>query len=63
MKTHREQEKDKVPQRQDRTYCVNGLWYFERRGGGQYGPFDTQKEVEKALREFIDSHEAIKKRH
>lgn len=63
MKAHREHEKEKVPSRQDRTYCINGLWYFERRGGGQQGPFDTQEEMESALREFIQLHEDVKKRH
>lgn len=52
----------KAPPRQSRCYNVSGLWYFELRGGGQHGPYDTKQEMEAALNEFIALHEEVKKR-
>ena len=37
----------------ERTFHINNLWYFEVRGGGQQGPFDSQEQMEAALAEFI----------
>ena len=42
------------PERIQRTYNINGLWYFELRGGGQMGPFDSEEEMLAALQEFIE---------
>ncbi|MDH5483680.1 MAG: DUF6316 family protein [Gammaproteobacteria bacterium] len=39
--------------RMERTYNINNLWYFELRGGGQQGPFDSEEEMQAALEEFI----------
>lgn len=50
------------PREQQRCYSVNGLWYFELRGGGQHGPYDSKQEMENALHEFITLHEELKER-
>lgn len=44
----------------ERTYNVGNLWYFELRGGGQKGPFDSKEDMEKALNDFISLHQEIK---
>lgn len=48
----RDQDRDDL-NRIKRTYNVNELWYFELRGGGQQGPFDSEKEMKHALNTFI----------
>lgn len=45
--------------RSSRGYQVNGLWYFELRGGGQKGPFDSEIEMQSELNEFIHFHEEM----
>ena len=62
MTQKRQDDTTQTPERQQRSYCVNGLWYFELRGGGQHGPYDTKQEMEDALNEFIALHEEIKSR-
>ena len=44
-------------QRINRGFEVNGLWYFELRGGGQKGPFDSEQEMLDELNTFIQLHE------
>lgn len=39
--------------RSTRGYEVNGLWYFELRGGGQRGPFESEEEMQAELNRFI----------
>ncbi|MFW2372382.1 MAG: DUF6316 family protein [Gammaproteobacteria bacterium] len=54
MDTQRETDQNSKQQpRINRTYNINNLWYFELRGGGQQGPFDSREEMENALNEFI----------
>lgn len=48
-----ETEAAKKAARMERTYNIDNLWYFELRGGGQQGPFDTEDEMRAALEEFI----------
>jgi hypothetical protein len=62
MTKKRQDDTTRTPERQQRCYSVNGLWYFELRGGGQHGPYDTKQEMETALNEFIALHEEIKSR-
>ncbi len=62
MTKKRQDDTNRTPERQQRCYSVNGLWYFELRGGGQHGPYDTKQEMETALNEFIALHEEIKSR-
>ena len=40
-------------ERIDRTFNIDKLWYFEVRGGGQHGPYDSREEMENALNEYI----------
>ena len=47
-------------ERIERTYNIGDLWYFELRGGGQKGPFDSKEEMEQALAEFIALQEEMK---
>lgn len=54
MNKHRDMDSTKPQQeRIERTFNINNLWYFEVRGGGQQGPFDSREEMENALNEFI----------
>ena len=47
---------------EQRSYSLEGLWYFELRGGGQHGPYDTKQEMENALNEFIALHHEMQQR-
>jgi len=62
MSKKRQNDISQTPSRQQRCYSLDGLWYFELRGGGQHGPYDTKQEMENALNEFIALHEEIKTR-
>ena len=53
---------NKVPERIERTFNVDDRWYFELRGGGQRGPFDSKEEMEQALQEFINLQQEVKSR-
>jgi len=46
-------------QRVSRGYEINGQWYFELRGGGQKGPFNSEAEMLAELNEFIQLHEQM----
>lgn len=46
-------------QRTSRGYEINGQWYFELRGGGQKGPYDTETAMQADLDEFIHLHEEM----
>ncbi len=46
----------KKTSRTSRGYEVNGLWYFELRGGGQKGPYDNELQMRASLNEFIEFH-------
>ena len=66
MNKQRENDTENIPLqapgvRSNRGYEVNGQWYFELRGGGQQGPFDSEEEMQAALDEFIRLHEHMKK--
>lgn len=56
MITKRHEETQNLPGRIQRTYTINNSWYFELRGGGQKGPYDSEKEMKDALNEFIQLH-------
>ncbi len=60
MNKHRKNEKSDIPERISRTFNINELWYFEVRGGGQKGPFDSKEEMERALEEFINLQKEVK---
>ncbi len=49
----------RLTNRTSRGYEINGLWYFELRGGGQKGPYDSEKEMQAELNEFIQLHEQM----
>lgn len=54
MDKHRDTDNTQPQQeRIDRTFNINNLWYFEVRGGGQHGPYDSRDEMENALNEYI----------
>lgn len=46
--------------RMSRGYEINGQWYFELRGGGQKGPFESEEAMLTELNEFIQLHEHMK---
>lgn len=61
MVKKREDDTSQTPPReQQRCYSINGLWYFELRGGGQHGPYDSKQDMERALNDFIALHEEMK---
>lgn len=60
MRERRKDNQHDSDSRIERTYNINDLWYFELRGGGQRGPFDSQEEMEQALEDFIASQEEMK---
>lgn len=47
--------------RTSRSFEIDGRWYFELRGGGQKGPFDSKEEMLSALNEFIQFHQEMNK--
>jgi len=49
--------------RASRGYEINNQWYFELRGGGQKGPFETQEAMQAELNEFINLHEEMNKQY
>ena len=61
MKTTRENDSENTPDRVERTFHIDDRWYFELRGGGQRGPFDSEQEMQQALQEFIALQQEIKK--
>ena len=48
-----------IAHRHSRGYEINGQWYFELRGGGQKGPFDSEAEMLAELNHFIHFHEEM----
>ena len=50
---HRAGEDQTIPFRNERYFCVNGIWFFETRGGNQQGPFINKQEMEAELLFFI----------
>ena len=63
MEKHRAGEERNIPFRTQRYFCINGVWYFQTRGGGQEGPFTSKQEMEAELLMYIRSksmeHQAI----
>jgi len=45
--------------RVSRGYELNGQWYFELRGGGQKGPFDTEESMLEVLNGLIQLYERM----
>jgi len=62
MTKKRQDDTSQAPDRLQRCYSINNLWYFELRGGGQHGPYESKQEMETALNEFIALHEELKTR-
>ena len=60
MRDRRQDTERESPGRIERTYNIGNLWYFELRGGGQKGPFDSEEEMKKALNDYIALQEEIK---
>lgn len=56
---NKENSNTDISQRTSRGYEINGQWYFELRGGGQKGPFDSEADMQKELNEFINLHEEM----
>ena len=62
MRERRKHIQRDTDNRIERTYHINDLCYFELRGGGQRGPFDSKAEMEQALDDFISSQEEMKEK-
>jgi len=63
MNRHRSNEttnsKSEQTKRTSRGYEVNGQWYFELRGGGQKGPYESETAMQADLNEFIHLHDQM----
>ena len=63
MEKHRSGEETSIGFRSQRYFCINGVWYFQTRGGGQKGPFISKEEMEAELllfiREKVTEHNAL----
>ncbi len=55
------QQRLNQPHRANRGYEINNQWYFELRGGGQKGPFETKEAMQAELNEFINLYEEMNK--
>lgn len=53
MQQNRAGEHNIIPFRNKRFFCVNGVWYFETRGGKQQGPYSDKREMEGELLLYI----------
>ncbi|MDH5736289.1 MAG: DUF6316 family protein, partial [Gammaproteobacteria bacterium] len=53
MRERRKESERESAGRMARTFNIEDLWYFELRGGGQKGPFDSKADMEKALDDYI----------
>ena len=53
MNKPRSGEATAAPFRTQRFLCINGVWYFQTRGGGQKGPYSNKREMEEELSQFI----------
>ena len=53
MRHPRAVEDQTIPFRNERYVCINGVWFFETRGGKQKGPFISKQEMEAELLFFI----------
>ena len=63
MNQHRSNETTKPTphhtKRTSRGYEINGQWYFELRGGGQKGPYESELAMQNDLNEFIQLHDQM----
>lgn len=59
MTKKRNQDTQLPSDRIQRTYSMNNSWYFELRGGGQKGPYDSEDDMHSALEEFIQLHQEV----
>jgi len=48
--------------RTSRGYEINGQWYFELRGGGQKGPYESELSMRADLNDFVQMHEQMKQK-
>lgn len=63
MHKKRQNDAQETTSRQPRCYSVEGLWFFELRGGGQHGPYESEQEMKAALNEFIALHHEFNAQH
>lgn len=65
MTQKRSDDKDtthlKQTHRASRGYEINNQWYFELRGGGQKGPFESKEAMQAELNEFINLYKEMNK--
>ena len=51
---HRDGEQGSVPERSGRFLEKSGYWYYQTREGVDIGPFDSRRDAEVGVGEFID---------
>lgn len=54
MRANRAGEAGPVPQRHERFFAIASDWYFHTREGSPMGPFDSRREAEQGLSDFIE---------
>lgn len=54
MANHRMGDNGPVPSRSDRIFEKNAYFYYRTREGIDIGPFDSMRDAERGVRDFID---------
>ena len=54
MASYRSGDAGPVPTRSDRVFQKNEYFYYRTREGIDIGPFDSMKDAERGVRDFID---------
>lgn len=54
MTGNRAGENGPVPTRHNRFFCQHQYWYFKTREGADFGPYETHKQAQRGLQDFID---------
>lgn len=54
MTGNRAGEQGPVPTRHNRFFCNRQYWYFKTREGANFGPYETHRQAQRGLQDFID---------
>lgn len=57
---HRQGETGLIPDRSDRFYLLESVWFFATREGAAMGPFETHQAAMMGLKDFLDFLELAK---
>lgn len=54
MTDNRAGENGAVPTRHNRFFCHRQYWYFKTREGANFGPYESHRQAQRGLKDFID---------